>query len=93
MTSSYYRGAQGAILVYDISSRKTFDELIKWFQELETYTGDNVAKMVVGNKVDKVGAAGWTAQCLNALSSGILKRSFNRRRQGFCRSHGESFCR
>ena len=55
LTSSYYRGAQGVILVYDISSRKSFDELIKWFQELETYTGDQVVKIVVGNKVDKVG--------------------------------------
>lgn len=55
LTSSYYRGAQGVILVYDISSRKSFDELTKWFHELETYTGDQVVKIVVGNKVDKVG--------------------------------------
>jgi GTPase SAR1 family protein len=40
--------------VYDVSSRDTFDELLKWFQELDTYCGDGVVKVLVGNKVDKV---------------------------------------
>lgn len=39
--------------VYDVSSRSTFDELVKWFREIETYCGEGVVKMVVGNKVDK----------------------------------------
>ncbi|RSH90484.1 hypothetical protein EHS25_001089 [Saitozyma podzolica] len=46
LTSSYYRGAQGVILVYDVSSRSTFDELVKWFREIETYCGEGVVKMV-----------------------------------------------
>jgi hypothetical protein len=37
-----------------VSSRSTFDELVKWFREIETYCGEGVVKMVVGNKVDKV---------------------------------------
>ncbi|WWC99843.1 hypothetical protein V866_006751 [Kwoniella sp. B9012] len=49
LTSSYYRGAQ----VYDVSSRQTFDELLKWFKEIDTYCGEGVVKMIVGNKVDK----------------------------------------
>ncbi|WVQ85108.1 hypothetical protein IAT38_007273 [Cryptococcus sp. DSM 104549] len=53
LTSSYYRGAQGVILVYDVSSRQTFDELLKWFKEIDTYCGEGIVKMVVGNKVDK----------------------------------------
>jgi Ras-related protein Rab-18 len=57
LTSSYYRGAQGVILVYDVTQRETFDHLIDtWLPELETYTLGNssgVVKMVVGNKVDK----------------------------------------
>ncbi|KAK8866067.1 hypothetical protein IAR55_001218 [Kwoniella newhampshirensis] len=53
LTSSYYRGAQGVILMYDVSSRRTFDELLKWFKEIDTYCGEGVVRMVVGNKVDK----------------------------------------
>ncbi|OCF38409.1 hypothetical protein I317_07823 [Kwoniella heveanensis CBS 569] len=53
LTSSYYRGAQGVILVYDVTSRQTFDELLKWFKEIDTYCGEGVVKIVVGNKVDK----------------------------------------
>ncbi|KAH8105287.1 ras-domain-containing protein [Cristinia sonorae] len=53
ITSSYYRGAQGIILVYDVSNRETFDALPRWFSELETYVSDSVVKIVVGNKVDK----------------------------------------
>lgn len=51
---SYYRGAQGAILVYDVSNRPTFTKLDHWLNELETYsTRTNVVKMLVGNKIDK----------------------------------------
>ena len=54
ITSSYYRGAQGIILVYDVSNRETFDALPRWFSELETYVSESVVKIIVGNKVDKV---------------------------------------
>jgi len=53
ITSSYYRGAQGIILVYDVSSRDSFDALPRWFSELETYVSSSVVKILVGNKVDK----------------------------------------
>ncbi|KAJ1738624.1 Ras- protein Rab-18 [Coemansia sp. RSA 989] len=54
LTSSYYRGAQGVILVYDVSSRETFEHLSNWMEELNTYCSSNdVVKMVVGNKIDK----------------------------------------
>ncbi|KAJ2851331.1 Ras- protein Rab-18 [Coemansia brasiliensis] len=54
LTSSYYRGAQGVILVYDVSSRETFEHLSNWMEELNTYCSNNdVVKMVVGNKIDK----------------------------------------
>lgn len=45
----------GCLTVYDVSSRHTFDELLKWFKEIDMYCGEGVVKMVVGNKVDKVG--------------------------------------
>ncbi|KAG6907012.1 hypothetical protein DXG01_010915 [Tephrocybe rancida] len=53
ITSSYYRGAQGIILVYDVSNRESFDALPRWYSELETYVSSSVVKIVVGNKVDK----------------------------------------
>ncbi|KAG1442298.1 hypothetical protein G6F56_011122 [Rhizopus delemar] len=54
LTSSYYRGAQGVILVYDVCNRETFDGLNSWFNEVNTYcSSPDVVKMIIGNKVDK----------------------------------------
>lgn len=55
LTPSYYRDAQGAILVYDVSNYSSFAKLETWLNELETYsTKSNIVKMVVGNKIDMV---------------------------------------
>ena len=56
LTSSYYRGAQGIILVYDVARRETFDSLSMWLQEVEQFSmggGKEVVKLLVGNKVDQ----------------------------------------
>uniref|UniRef100_A0A8C7JTD9 small monomeric GTPase n=1 Tax=Oncorhynchus kisutch TaxID=8019 RepID=A0A8C7JTD9_ONCKI len=54
LTPSYYRGAQGVILVYDVTRRDTFTKLDNWLNELETYcTRNDLVKMLVGNKIDK----------------------------------------
>ncbi|KAK3043032.1 hypothetical protein RJ639_002600 [Escallonia herrerae] len=55
LTSSYYRGAQGIILVYDVTRRETFTNLSDvWAKELDLYsTSQNCVKMLVGNKVDR----------------------------------------
>ncbi|KAL4191268.1 hypothetical protein AMTRI_Chr07g79730 [Amborella trichopoda] len=55
LTSSYYRGAQGIILVYDVTRRETFVNLSEvWAKEVELYsTNQDCIKMLVGNKVDK----------------------------------------
>ncbi|CAL1702738.1 unnamed protein product [Somion occarium] len=53
ITSSYYRGAQGIILVYDVANRESFEALPRWYSELETYVSPSVVKIIVGNKVDK----------------------------------------
>ena len=55
LTPSYYRGAQGVILVYDVSSQESFEGLEVWLNELDTYaTKKDLVKMLVGNKIDKV---------------------------------------
>ncbi|KAK1434887.1 hypothetical protein QVD17_00641 [Tagetes erecta] len=55
LTSSYYRGAQGIILVYDVTWRETFTNLSEiWAKEVDLYsTNQDCIKMLVGNKVDK----------------------------------------
>ncbi|KAF4106587.1 hypothetical protein G5714_012577 [Onychostoma macrolepis] len=54
LTPSYYRGAQGVILVYDVTRRETFAKLDNWLNELDTYcTRNDLVKMLVGNKIDK----------------------------------------
>lgn len=54
LTSSYYRGAQGVILVYDVTRPETFKDLKEiWLKELEIYADlDDLILMVVGNKID-----------------------------------------
>lgn len=55
LTSSYYRGAHGIILVYDVTRRETFTNLMKvWAKEVELYlTHHDCIKILVGNKVDR----------------------------------------
>ncbi|CAL9229019.1 unnamed protein product [Arabidopsis halleri] len=55
LTSSYYRGAQGIILVYDVTRRETFTNLVDvWGKEIELYsTNQECVRMLVGNKVDR----------------------------------------
>ncbi|GAB2283154.1 Ras- protein rabc1 [Dionaea muscipula] len=55
LTSSYYRGAQGIIMVYDVTRRETFTNLREiWAREIDLYsTNQDCIKMLVGNKVDK----------------------------------------
>ncbi|XP_076221092.1 ras-related protein Rab-18-B isoform X1 [Nomia melanderi] len=53
LSPSYYRNAQGAILVYDVTKEDTFKKLEKWLSELDTYSHkEDIVKMVVGNKID-----------------------------------------
>lgn len=52
ITSSYYRGALGALLVYDITRRATFDSATKWLREMRQFAGSEMVIMLVGNKSD-----------------------------------------
>ncbi|GJZ36523.1 Ras-related protein RabA6a-like protein [Tanacetum coccineum] len=54
ITSSYYRGALGAMLVYDITRRVTFENLRKWLHELREYGNRDMVIILVGNKSDLV---------------------------------------
>uniref|UniRef100_A0AC34GEK8 Uncharacterized protein n=1 Tax=Panagrolaimus sp. ES5 TaxID=591445 RepID=A0AC34GEK8_9BILA len=52
ITSPYYRGAVGAIVVYDITKHSTFENIEKWLHELRNFTGHNILIMLIGNKSD-----------------------------------------
>ncbi|KAM7254417.1 hypothetical protein ACFE04_003797 [Oxalis oulophora] len=52
ITSSYYRGAHGIIIVYDVTDKESFNHVKDWLVEIDKFSSDNVAKLLVGNKSD-----------------------------------------
>ena len=52
ITRSYYRGAAGALLVYDITRRETFNHLTSWLDDARQHSNSNMTIMLIGNKSD-----------------------------------------
>ncbi|XP_065426884.1 ras-related protein Rab-1A-like [Chrysemys picta bellii] len=52
ITSSYYRGAHGIIIVYDVTDQDSFSNMHLWLEEIGRYASENVNKLIVGNKND-----------------------------------------
>jgi len=52
ITSAYYRGAVGALLVYDIAKHGTYVNVTRWLKELRDHADSNIVIMLVGNKSD-----------------------------------------
>ncbi|KAI8633134.1 ras family-domain-containing protein [Xylariaceae sp. FL1651] len=78
LSTSYYRGAHGVILVYDISNKKSFASMEKWFDEARLNASPDAVLYLVGSKLDKVAAGG------RAVSFEEGK--------AFAESQGASFC-
>ena len=52
ITKNYYKGAHGIILIYDITSRKTFDNIKNWVTQIKEEVSEKVSIILVGNKID-----------------------------------------
>ena len=52
ITSSYYRGAHGIIIVYDITDEDSYNNVKQWLNEIDRYANEKVDKLLVGNKAD-----------------------------------------
>ena len=52
ITSTYYKGAHGIIVVYDITDRESFNNVSNWLNEVKKHAGSQVVKLLVGNKCD-----------------------------------------
>uniref|UniRef100_A0A672L9T9 Ras-related protein Rab-12 n=1 Tax=Sinocyclocheilus grahami TaxID=75366 RepID=A0A672L9T9_SINGR len=52
ITSAYYRGAKGIVLVYDITKQETFEDLPKWMKMIDKYASEDAELLLVGNKLD-----------------------------------------
>jgi Ras-related protein Rab-2A len=76
ITKSYYRGACGALLVYDVTRRQSFNHLAKWLEEAKKHGIPRLVIMLVGNKTDLGG------QRAVSYEEGAE----------FARSHGLIFC-
>ena len=52
ITHSYFRGAHGVLIVFDVSNPKSFNQLGKWLEDVEAYCNEDVKIMIIGNKID-----------------------------------------
>ena len=53
ITSAYYRGADGIIMVFDVTSSESFDHVNDWLKEVNRYAAEGTVKLLVGNKSDR----------------------------------------
>ncbi|CAG0885565.1 unnamed protein product [Cyprideis torosa] len=79
ITSSYYRGAHGIIIVYDCTDQESFTNVRQWLEEIERYASENVNKLLVGSKCDleskKVVDASMARELANELDIPFLETS------------------
>ena len=58
VTRSYYRGAMGALIVYDVCARPTYDSVVNWIDDARALASPDIVLLLVGNKVDAADGGG-----------------------------------
>ena len=53
ITTAYYRGAMGVLLVYDVTDKQSFNHIRNWIRDLQQHGTENVKKILIGNKADE----------------------------------------
>ncbi|KAJ5069159.1 small rab-related gtpase [Anaeramoeba ignava] len=72
LTNSYYRGANGIILVYNVENRDTFDHLSSWIEEIRIHGGKKIPIIIVGNKIDQFRSVSFNEASIFASERDIL---------------------
>ena len=52
ITNAYYRGAEGILIVFDLTNKESFRNIENWIKEVTVYTGNDVVIICLGNKSD-----------------------------------------
>ncbi|MCJ1445633.1 MAG: hypothetical protein MMC23_006138 [Stictis urceolatum] len=86
ITRSYFRGASGALLVFDISRRQTFDSVTQWLHDLRLIAEEGIVVILVGNKSDLAGASLVNQQ--NEAGSGRTERN----KRAVTKEEAEEWC-
>lgn len=68
ITTAYYRGAMGILLVYDVTDDQSFQNIRNWIRNIEQHAADNVDKILIGNKCDMESAKAVTKAQGQALA-------------------------
>lgn len=92
ITRSYFRGASGALLVYDITRRSTFEHATEWLNDLRQIAEEGIVVVLVGNKRDLASAS---AASSNGIANGntTTKSESGETLRAVTREEAESWCR
>jgi Ras-related protein Rab-2A len=96
ITRSYYRGAAGALIVYDISRRETFDHVARWLEEVKQHSDRKTIMALIGNKSDLVRRVTYDEGARFAKENGLLfvetsARSDDKVDEAFCMTAREIY--
>ncbi len=87
ITRSYFRGASGALLVYDITRRNTFEHATEWLNDLRQIAEEGIVVVLVGNKADLASATTVTA-ATNDETKGLDKEN----KRAVTKAEAEEWC-